>query len=264
MTLARWPNEGFVKIVDVVWGRRPWTSAAPRADRTASSSTRATGRKRWVGEKDVWLHGYWFWDWADQRQQGRVDRHREARRSRWRRRTTATATARGSGSTPSTSWRNSTQPGEWYLDRETGILYFWPPAPDRAGPGRRLGRADAGAALQDASHVTLRGLMLEAARGTAVADQRRRRTTGSPAARSATCGGDAVTVAGGTDNGVVGCDIYEIGDGGHLAHAAATARRSRPPALRREQPHPPLQPLEPDVQRRQSRSTASATARRTT
>ena len=23
--------------------------------------------KRWVGEKDAWVLGYWFWDWAEER-----------------------------------------------------------------------------------------------------------------------------------------------------------------------------------------------------
>ena len=25
--------------------------------------------KRWSAENDVWVHGYWFWDWADERQE---------------------------------------------------------------------------------------------------------------------------------------------------------------------------------------------------
>ena len=24
--------------------------------------------KRWVDENEPWLHGYWFWDWSDERQ----------------------------------------------------------------------------------------------------------------------------------------------------------------------------------------------------
>ena len=66
MTVSRWPNEGFVRIVD----RRRTTdtrSTASRAARSASSCTTATGRSAgW--RKDAWLHGYWFWDWSDQRQ----------------------------------------------------------------------------------------------------------------------------------------------------------------------------------------------------
>ena len=39
-----------------------------RLRRRSLRGATATVRRRWTGEKDVWLHGYWFWDWSDQRQ----------------------------------------------------------------------------------------------------------------------------------------------------------------------------------------------------
>ena len=130
------------------WGRRPWTCAAPRDAAEGVFTYEGDRPGRWAGEKDVWLHGYWFWDWADQRQQGRSDRCREAHRSRWPSRTTATGTAPGSGSTPSTCWRKSTSPASGTSTGETGILYFWPPAPIADGQADRVARADARAAPQ--------------------------------------------------------------------------------------------------------------------
>ena len=67
MTLARWPNEGFVRIVELVGGAPHRIHGLPgdKIGRFVYEGDRPT---RWVDEKDVWLHGYWFWDWADQRQ----------------------------------------------------------------------------------------------------------------------------------------------------------------------------------------------------
>ena len=77
MTVARWPNEGFVKIVR---GAGPDARRRPRHQglRQEGMFTYEGDRpRRWAGEKDVWLHGYWFWDWADQRQKVAVHRRRQ-------------------------------------------------------------------------------------------------------------------------------------------------------------------------------------------
>jgi len=64
MTLARWPNEGFAPVVDV---------AGPVVKNRRGQEVCLEGRivyegdrpSRWREEKDGWLHGYWFHDWAD-------------------------------------------------------------------------------------------------------------------------------------------------------------------------------------------------------
>ena len=68
MTLARWPNEGFVRIVDLVGGAPHRIHGIP-GDKIGRFTYDGDRPGRWLAEKDVWLHGYWFWDWADQRQQ---------------------------------------------------------------------------------------------------------------------------------------------------------------------------------------------------
>ena len=109
LTLARWPNEGFVKIVEVT--RRPASGqfAALSATRSASSPTTATGpaagpERRTSGSTDT---GSGI---------GRTSIRRSSRSTRknrtitLRRRTTTTAIARGSVTTPSTCWPNWTCP----------------------------------------------------------------------------------------------------------------------------------------------------------
>ncbi|OHB69801.1 MAG: hypothetical protein A2V70_14675 [Planctomycetes bacterium RBG_13_63_9] len=67
MTLARWPNQGFVEIAQVLG---PTAVGEHGAKGCAEGVFAYEGDRpgRWVAEKDVWLHGYWFWDWSDQRQ----------------------------------------------------------------------------------------------------------------------------------------------------------------------------------------------------
>ncbi|MFH1740675.1 MAG: hypothetical protein ABIH23_16830, partial [bacterium] len=65
--VARWPNEGFVKIAGLVESDGHQIHGIP-GSKTGKFYYDGDRPKRWIGEKDPWLHGYWFWDWSDQRQ----------------------------------------------------------------------------------------------------------------------------------------------------------------------------------------------------
>jgi hypothetical protein len=104
-------------------------------------------------------------------------------------------------------------PGEWYLDKQTSTLYFWPPAP-LAGKSlvapttRTIIEVSAGTA-----YLTLRGLIIESAEGNAVILNN---TTNCLVAACTVrnvgdYGGSGVVVNGGFHSGVKGCDMYEIG-----------------------------------------------------
>ena len=81
--------------------------------------------------------------------------------------------------------------------------------------------------MKGASHVVLRGLVLEACRGTAV------RIDGGSHNQVVGCTirntGNRAVIVRGTDHALFGCDIYETGEGG-IALAGATAGRSPPHA----------------------------------
>ena len=57
MTLARWPNQGFAQITD----------APKQTNGTFTYDAAKVGNRaeRWAQSEDVWLHGYWMYDWAD-------------------------------------------------------------------------------------------------------------------------------------------------------------------------------------------------------
>ncbi|MCX6904597.1 MAG: hypothetical protein NTW03_14170, partial [Verrucomicrobia bacterium] len=126
MTIARWPNEGYVNIVQALG---PTTNDVRGTVGTVEGIFSCDGSRlaRWVGQPDVMVHGFWFWDWADQRQKVQsID--------------TVSNIITLVPPWHTYGYRNGQwfyaynllpeldQPGEWYLDRQSGELFFWPPA----------------------------------------------------------------------------------------------------------------------------------------
>lgn len=204
MTLARWPNEGFIKITGVV---EPGTNNS----RTGKFMYENDRLRRWVGEKDAWLHGYWYWNWSDQR-------HEIESIDTKKRIISVKPPYHKYGYHVGQRFYGLNilaeldRPGEWYLDREAGILYFWPPG--------KIGKGDAVVSvapsivtLKNVSHVTFRRLTLEACRGTAVTIKGGNRNHLVNCTLRNT-GSDAVQISHATKSGVFGCEIYNTGDGG--------------------------------------------------
>ncbi len=210
MTLARWPNTGFVKITGLV---EPDTLdvRGTKGSTTGKFMYEGDRPRRWAGEKDPWLHGYWFWDWADERQKVEsIDNEQHI---------LAVAKPYHSYGYRVGQWFYALNllaeldtPGEWYLDRDAGLLYFWPPSP--VGKGRAIVSVlDTLVRFTNASHVTFEWMIFEAARGTAVTVRDGTRVT-IAGCTLRNLGGWAVKIEGGTEHGVAGCDIYQTGDGG--------------------------------------------------
>ena len=210
MTLARWPNAGFVKIVGLVGGE-PVDVRGTKGDMIGKFYYEGDRPKRWTGEKDVWVHGYWFWDWSDQR-------HPVESIDTEKRIISVKPPYHGYGYRVG-QWfyglnilAELDTPDEWYLDRETGILYFYPPSPIESGRAM-VSVLQTMVAMENVSNVTIQGLTFEVARGTAIT------MSGGNDNQIIGCtlrnlGGWAVNISGGKNNGVVGCDIYDTGNGG--------------------------------------------------
>lgn len=130
-------------------------------------------------------------------------------------------------------------PGEWYLDRKTSVVYFYPPA----GPAglvevplhEHVVHFTAGA-----EYVTVRGLTLEVSEGGAVhaQDASHCRIVGCKIGHCGVgkeiggwgpwedqCG---IGLFGGTDNGAIGNDVYDTG--GHGVKLAGGDRKTLTPA----------------------------------
>jgi len=210
MQLARWPNEGFVRIVDAI-GQTPHAIHGIKGTREGKFTYQQDRPRRWIGEQEIWLHGYWFWDWSDSFE--RVASIDAAKRV-----ITTSPPYHNYGYRKGQRYyalnvlAELDQPGEWYLDRQKSILYFLPPSPVKEGR-TVLSILQHLFVLKDCSWVTIRGLVLEATRSTAVT------VSGGTGNIVAGCtirntGSRAVSISGGTKNSVLGCDIYRTAEGG--------------------------------------------------
>lgn len=222
MPLARWPNEGeFAHIAGFPEVGAETDGHGGKIGRLENGFTYAGDRpRRWRDLDDLWVHGYWAWDWANSYERvAALDLEQ---------RLVKTASPHGLyGFRQGQRFyflnvlEELDQPGEWFLDRRAGILYFWPPA-DPAGQGPAGSRPLEGLLsllagpllrLADVSHVTFRGLTFEAARGNAIEihDGASNRIVGCVIRNVGNWG---VVVRGGRGHGVIGCDVFDTGDGG--------------------------------------------------
>lgn len=112
-------------------------------------------------------------------------------------------------------------PGEWFLDHEQHTLYFWPPKPLEGAEVYAPTTENLIEIGRDAAWITLRGLTLECCDGYAVSLNGARHcllagNTIRNTAGGRLGGGGGVSVVGGRDCGVVGNDIYDVGNLGIL------------------------------------------------
>jgi len=211
MTLARWPNEGTVPVGELQV-QDGYAIRGTKGSRVGAFSYEGDRPLRWVGEKDVMLHGYWFWDWADQRY--RVESIDTEKRI-----ITLPAKPVHSYGFRKGQWYYAfnllcelDRPGEWYLDRDSGILYFWAPDGDPAKGMAMVSVLPGLIKMEQASHLTVQGFTLEACQGTAFT------VKGGTDNQILGCtirnaGGSAVSISG-MRHSIAGCDIYQIGKGG--------------------------------------------------
>lgn len=194
MTPARWPDTGFATLAGADGPRLRYDGERPA---------------RWVGEPDAWLHGYWAWDWADERE--RISAIDPAQRTielappyhQYGYRAGARFYAYN-------VLAELDRPGEWYLDRARGQILFWPP---HEGGEALLPVTEDLVTLRGASDVVLRDLTLEVARGTAITiDAGSRDEVVGCSIRNVT--GWGVRVTGGSRDRIARCEIAATGLGG--------------------------------------------------
>lgn len=209
MTLARWPNAGFVGI------RRLREPGDRRAGKPSVFEYLDDRHARWTQAEDAWLFGYFRFLWADSTVPiGSIDPQA---------RTLATAeayhyspdipgmdTGQGIQYYAFNLLEEIDQPGEWYLNRRTGILYLYPPT-DLAKATVEIGMLSTPMIVMNGvSDVRLEGLTFDLARfnGLVLTDCRRSLIAGCTIRRMA---GNGVMIHGGEQNGLLGCDIHTIG-----------------------------------------------------
>ena len=207
MTLARWPNEGFVGIGELI---QPGSKENGEPSIFTYLSERPA---RWTQAADPWIFGYFHFLWADATLPiGGIDTGKK---------TLTTALpyhygGRGMSTRQGIQYyafnllEEIDRPGEWYLERKTGMLYLFP----STGPAKskiEIGMlAEPMVSLEGASHVILDGLGFDLARynGIVAKDCEKVSLLGCTVSRFA---GNGIMIHGGHKNALIGCDIHTIG-----------------------------------------------------
>ncbi len=213
MQLARWPHDGYTHI-----------AAIPAAAGGDDGHGETIGKleagfyyegdrpTHWQQRDDLWVHGYWAWDWANSYEQVATldtDKHLLITRPPYG----LYGYRAGQRFYFLNILEELTHPGDYYLDRHTGILYFWPPEPLAQGEACISLLDTPLVSLHDVSEITLRGLTLECTRGCGIVMRGgTQNLIGGCTLRD--IGNYAIDIEGGSRHTVTGCDIYQTGDGG--------------------------------------------------
>ncbi len=208
--LARYPDEGFLMSGKAL-GETRVDDVTLKEGVFSYNEDRISG---WAEEKDPWIYGYFRWDWSDQYQK------------------TVSIDPENKVITLSEPWHHYgykdgfryyginilselDSPGEYYVDREKGKLYWYPPEEYSKGDEVSLSVYDRDFMLVigDLENVTIRGLWLEGGRRGAISISGSRDIL-LDRVRISCFGGDGVYLTGSRDVTLEGCLIETMGHGG--------------------------------------------------
>lgn len=204
MVLARWPNEGFARLGVEGTGKRGERSFYVEGIRAGARLAALEN------ERDLLATGYWGEDWASETIPIAAIET-----------STGLVTLQSPGPTHGiltgqrvfleNALSELDSPGEWYLDRRTGLLYFWPPALLKPGE-LEVSVLTALFVLKGAHHFHLSGVTLEMARGNALSiNAGQHILIENVTIRDV--GGRAANIQG-AESRFDNLDIYDTGDGG--------------------------------------------------
>lgn len=221
MSLARYPNRGWLRIAGVPQtGPKRLNEGLERekrfdgvpAGRHYGRITYAEDRpNHWAPDANIFAHGYWVWDWNDSFQQvASIDPARHE--------LTFAAPHHHYGYAQNQRYyflnvlEELDEPGEWYLERQSGRLYFYPPQPMREGDVQVSMLAQPFIVIDGAHDVSVEGIEFTASRGSGVAVRNARHC------RVAGCtftnlGDVAADIAGGDVDEIVSCNFHDLARG---------------------------------------------------
>ena len=222
MTIARYPNSGWLNIADVPQSgdtlynrgldREKRFKGVPVGRHYGKFQYSGNQPNRWSPANEMYVHGYWTWDWSDSYQ--KVQSIEAITKT-----ITIAPPHHHYGYTTNQRFyflnilEELDTPGEWYLDRTTGMLYFWPPGPLHK-ESVAVSMLDAPlVSVDSASYLTLRDLNFAHSRSSGVV------VSGGDHCMIAGCsfsclGGDALVFNNGSENGITGCDIFDVAAAG--------------------------------------------------
>lgn len=210
MTLARWPNEGWTTIAKII------ASGSDYSGNEAGIFEYAGDRPaRWNLEEGIWLHGFWAFDWnAEILQVKSIDlaKHQIGLVTK------AVYSIKQGNPTPRRYYafnllEELDRAGEYYIDRNAGLLYFWPPAPLTNSTVMLSVLQAPVISIKNAANLVMRGFTLEATIGNGM-EVHNSTNVSIQACEVRNSSGIGIVVEGGASNTVEACDVHDTGKGG--------------------------------------------------
>ena len=176
-TTARWPNNEYLKTGKVLDHGEPWESDEnphvkiegwedlrnPRGETYRVSQELADHINSWATLEDVWMYGYFTADWAPSSTPiENFDYNAKTLQNKF------VALYDSREGMPYYFYNVLEEldvPGEWYIDRNTGILYMYEPENLAEAEIVLSLSADSMITIDNANYLTLRGLTLQGSRG---------------------------------------------------------------------------------------------------
>ncbi len=190
--MARWPNDTLTKL--------PVNSAPAKPDPRFA---------RWAKEKDLWLYGYWHWDWSDAYEKvagidatGKISLVPPCNGYGFKRKLGCAVNA----------LCEIDQPGEWHLDTKKNQIHYLPPA-DFDTNKCILSSFDTIIVAKDCTNLQLRNLKINYVRGNAMSFVNCSRLL-LVDVDIENCSGIGLEISGGTEHLIHSCRINSMGKGG--------------------------------------------------
>ena len=250
MTIARYPNAGkWLTIADVPQTGEKMINEGldrdilrgapiPRGRHYGRISYDDPRPEKWQASDEIWMHGFFVWDWFDGYQ--RIEKIDKAKKEIY-----PAEPHHSYGYTKGQRYyymnvlEELDSPGEWYLDKKAGIVYFLPPEPLKKGDVSVSTLNEPMMILDGVSNISIEGIIFECGRSSGVVIK------GGNDNKIAGCtlrnlGNTAVVIDGGTNNGVLSCDIYDVASGGISISGGERKTLTPGKKLRDKQSYPPF------------------------
>jgi hypothetical protein len=218
---ARYPNAGYLEIASVPQsgdslyreGSFQWTRFGIPVGRHFGKLRFDDSRLRtWAPSDDIWMHGYFVWDWRDGFQRvASIDPN------------TGVVTAakpfhlygfhQGQRAYFFNVLEELDQPGEWVVDRQTGRVYFWPPAGEGGEQVAASVLSSPAFVLDSTSYVRIEHLEIEQTRSNGIVIRGGAHNTVA-GCQIRNVGTTGIIVDGGEHHRILSNDLYQLGGGG--------------------------------------------------
>lgn len=133
MTVSRFPNEGFLTIKEIdTDGNEVKELRGTSSYVVPKIIVDADDIAAWADEPEIWAHGYWCWDWLNTRQRV-VNVTPESKKIELDSPYHKYGYRLGQYYYVYHLLCELDQPGEFYIDGDAGLLYFFPPKPVTEG-----------------------------------------------------------------------------------------------------------------------------------